>query len=373
MDPTTTTTDELGQWSHHLADEVDAAFLYRALARVETDPKRQDLFERLAEVEARHIELWEGLFRAHGHDVPSPQPSWRSRLLAWLAQRFGPGSVLPYILAEEGREVLSYLRLARQSDVAGMRDAASTIATESAEHAQELAGVLGRASEPWHSHGAGGYMRSIVYGFNDGLTANFGLVAGVVGASVASHIVVITGIAGAVADALSMGSSGYLAAKSEAEVHAHEIEMERQELRLMPEVEQEELALIYEAKGLSREQAQNTARALMADPSQALDVQVIEELGITAADVTPLRDGLITGTATAIGAFIPIVPFLILPPRPAIWTSLTISMLAHFGVGAARSLFTGRGLWTSGRDMFFVGFGVAAAGYVLGELIAPLF
>src|SRR5688500_6498286 len=111
---------------------------------------------------------------------------------------------------------------------------------------------MGREGEPWHVGGAGGLLRSIVYGFNDGLTANFGLVAGVVGANLGAHVVIVTGIAGAIADALSMGSSGYLAAKSEAEVQAHQIEMERQEMRLMPDLEEEELALIYEAKEIGR-------------------------------------------------------------------------------------------------------------------------
>ncbi len=178
---------------------------------------------------------------------------------------------------------------------------------------------------------------------------------------------IIAGLAGMVADALSMGSSGYLAAKSEAEVHAHEIEMERVEMQLMPEVEEEELALIYEAKGMSPEQARATARTLMEDPQQALETKVAEELQIGSTDVTPLKDGTITGIATMIGAFIPILPFLMLPMMPAMVVSLTISMLAHFGVGAARSVFTGRGLWASGRDMFLVGLGVAAVGYLIGE------
>ncbi len=354
-------------WDHHLADEVDAAYLYRELAAVERDPKRRTLFERLAEVESRHVERWTELFAEHGRPVPDHRPTRRAKLLAWLAKRFGPGSILPWILAEEGREVQAYLRLARKAAEPGTRQAASAIAAESADHARELAGVIGRSAEPWHSASSGGYLRSIVYGFNDGLTANFGLVAGVIGASAPAHFVIITGIAGTVADALSMGSSGYLAAKSEAEVHAHEIEMERVELQLMPEVEEDELALIYEAKGMSPEQARETAHALMENPKQALETKVAEELQISGASVTPLKDGLITGTATAIGAFIPILPFLILSSWPALWISLTISMLAHFGVGAARSVFTGRGLWVSGRDMFLVGLGVAAVGYIIGE------
>jgi predicted membrane protein (TIGR00267 family) len=209
----------------------------------------------------------------------------------------------------------------------------------------------------------------VVYGFNDGLTANFGLVAGIIGASVAPHIVIISGVAGALADALSMGSSGYLAAKSEAEVHAHQIDMERHEMRLMPDLEEDELAVIYEAKGLTPERARETARAMMQDPSQALAAMVREELNIHPAELAPLRDGLVTGTATAVGAFIPIGPFLVLEHSAAIWVSLLISMLAHFAIGAARSLFTGRSVWASGRDMFVVGFGVAAVGYLIGEWI----
>jgi VIT1/CCC1 family predicted Fe2+/Mn2+ transporter len=360
-------------WDHYYAEEADAAFLYRALAVAETDPKRRDLFERLAAVEDSHVEHWGRLIAEDGRAVPSHTPGLRARALAWTAKRFGPGAVLPLILREEGREVAAYLRLAKKSDHPALRDTATTIAIESAEHARELAHLVGRPVEPWHTAKAGGYVRSVVYGFNDGLTANFGIVAGVIGANFTTHNVIVTGVAGTVAAALSMGSSGYLAAKSEAEVHAHEIEMEREEIRLMPEIEREELALIYEAKGLPPELARTTAEALMADPVQALDTKVREELQIGDPDVSPLRDGLITGTATAVGAFIPIAPFLLASSGVAIWISLTISMLAHFGVGAARSMFTGRGLWASGRDMFLVGFGVAAVGYVIGKAIEHAF
>ena len=273
------------------------------------------------------------------------------------------------MLAEEGREVQSYLGLARMSSDRAMHTAAVDIAADSAMHAQELSAIMGREGEPWHVGGSGGYLRSVVYGFNDGLTANFGLVAGVIGASVAPHIVIISGVAGAIADALSMGSSGYLAAKSEAEVQAHQIEMERHEMRLMPDLEEDELALIYEAKGLSPDRARDTARAMMKEPARALEAMVREELNIHPAELAPLKDGVVTGVATAIGAFIPILPFLALPFASAVWVSLGVSMLAHFAIGAARSLFTGRSLWASGRDMFLVGFGVAAVGYVIGELV----
>jgi len=246
------------------------------------------------------------------------------------------------------------------------------IATESAEHAQNLFDSMGRVGEPWHITTGAGYVRSVVYGFNDGLTANFGLVAGVVGAAIAPHLIIVTGVAGAVADALSMGSSGFLAAKSEAEVSARQIAIEKEELRLMPDLEEKELAIILEAKGLDPERARETAATMMRDPAQALQTKVQEELGITAPAVTPLADGIVTGSATLVGAVIPIVPFLLMDSGTAIWVSLVISMTAHFGVGAARSVFTGRSILASGRDMFLVGFGVAAAGYFLGDLLVKV-
>jgi predicted membrane protein (TIGR00267 family) len=170
-----------------------------------------------------------------------------------------------------------------------------------------------------------------------------------------------------------MGSSGYLAAKSEAEVQAHQIELERQEMRLMPDLEEQELALIYEAKGLSQERARETAKTMMQDPARALATQVSEELNIHPAELAPLKDGAVTGVSTAVGAIIPILPFIVMPHGSAVWASLGISMAAHFGIGAARSLFTGRGIWVSGRDMFVVGFGVAAIGFLIGEVLPRLF
>jgi VIT1/CCC1 family predicted Fe2+/Mn2+ transporter len=331
---------------------------------------RRELFERLAAVEDKHVARWAELFRDSGQAVPSHAPSLRMRLLATIARLFGSTTVLPLIVAEEGREVESYLKLARGSANRQTHEAALEIAADSAIHARELAKLLGREGEPWHTTGATGYLRSVVYGFNDGLTANFGLVAGVIGANMAPHLVIVTGIAGAMADALSMGSSGYLAAKSEAEMSAHQIAMEREEILLMPDLEEEELRILYEAKGLTPERARETANVMIRAPEQALAAMVREELNIREADLTPLSDGVVTGVATAIGAAIPIFPFLVFASDRAVWISLTVSMLAHFAIGAARSVFTGRGTWASGRDMFIVGFGVAAVGYAIGELIA---
>jgi VIT1/CCC1 family predicted Fe2+/Mn2+ transporter len=364
-------------WLHHLEDEADAAYLYRALADLEADQKRADLYRRLAAVEDRHVALWQKLLTDHGHRLPELRPSLRARAMALLARRFGPGFLAPMLLEEEGREVKGYLSMYRAAPDGAAGAAALTLARESAQHAESLATIAGAPGEPWHKTGAGGLLRNLVYGFNDGLTANFGLVAGMLGAqgqlNLAAHAVVVAGIAGTVADALSMGASGYLAAKSEREVHEHEIAMEREEIRLMPDLERDELALLYQAKGIPEAQALELATQVMRDPERALEEKVREELNISSADGSPMREAWITGTATAIGALIPVAPFLVTTGPWAIWTSFTLSMLAHFGVGGARSFFTGRGVIRSGMDMFVVGLGVAAVGYIVGEWITRFF
>ena len=181
---------------------------------------------------------------------------------------------------------------------------------------------------------------------------------------------VVAGVAGLLADALSMGSSGYLAAKSEQEVYQHEIAMERDEIALMPELERDELALIYEAKGMPREEAHALATRALEDPERMLQEKVQVELGIGAQTASPLREGWITGLATAFGALIPVFPFFLFRGTAAIATAFVVSMAAHFLVGAARSVFTGRGLFRSGFDMFVVGLGVAIVGYFAGEWIS---
>jgi VIT1/CCC1 family predicted Fe2+/Mn2+ transporter len=367
--------DTLHDWEHHLQDEADAAYLYRVLAEAEPDPAKADVYRRLAAVEDRHVTIWADLLRANGRPPKPFRPGGRTRLLAFLGRRFGPAFLLPMLLREEGREVKGYLAMHRATPVGNAGKGESLLlAKESAEHATTLATIAGREGEPWHRTESGGFLRNVVYGFNDGLTANFGLVAGVVGATSTEtfHMVIVAGVAGIIADSLSMGSSGYLAAKSEAEVYAHEIAMERDEIAMMPEVERDELALLYEAKGMGREQAHALATEVMADPERMLQEKVQEELGIGDPHMSPMREAVVTGSATAVGALIPVFPFFFWSGMTAIWLSFTLAMASHFLVGAARSVFTGRSIFRSGLDMFVVGLGVAIAGYYAGEWIAKL-
>src|SRR5881275_2817886 len=322
------TTPDLHAFEHHWQDEADAAYLYRLLSEAEPDAKKKDLYRRLAEVEDRHVEIWAKLLAQYGRPVSSFRPSTRTRLLAALGKLFGPGFLLPMLLAEEGREVKGYLDMHRRTARgAPGADESLTLARESAEHAATLNSISGKTGEPWHRTESGGFLRNVVYGFNNGLTANFGLVAGVIGASSQSahHTVIVAGVAGLIADALSMGSSGYLAAKSEQEVYANEIAMERDEIALMPEVERDELALIYEAKGMSRDSAFRLATQVMADPARMLDEQVQEELGIGQPHMSPLREAWVTGISTAVGAFIPVFAFLIWSGRTAVIVAFIVA------------------------------------------------
>src|SRR5881296_2417502 len=324
MTAATVDNTTLHNWLHHWQDEYDAAYLYLVLAGQESDQKKKEIYIKLAGVEERHTQMWEKLLAEHGHPIAAARarPTLNARLRAWFGRRFGPGYLLPLLLREEGQEVKGYMDLHKESRLDDARDVSLKLAKESAAHAETLAELAGRASEPWHKTGSGGFLRNVVYGFNDGLTANFGLVAGVIGADVAPHIVPVSGLAGMIADALSMGASGYLAAKSEQEVYAHEIAMEKEEIRMMPEVEQDELTLVYQAKGIEPGIARQMAVEVMRDPQRALGEQVREELKIGAAHATPFKEGWVTGASTAVGALIPVAPFLVLSGRAAVWTEI---------------------------------------------------
>ena len=360
-------------WKHHLRDEIDASFLYGVFAELEPDSQRKKILSELAEVENRHVVRWQEMFNAYDINVSQQQPTVKARLMAWYARRFSSTGPLALMLGEEASEVKDYLTLHRNSTLEDVRGIALDLAKESAQHTENLQELTGTIGEPWHKTESGGTIGNIVYGFNDGLTANFGLVAGVIAATSDISTILVTGIVGTVADSLSMGASGYLAAKSEQEVYEHEMEVEKEEIRLMPDIEEDELALIYEARGVPKTQARALAQEVMEDPERALAEKIQTELKIGEVYATPMKEGWITGLATAIGAFIPVVPFLFTEGLLAIWISFTLAMLSHFAVGAARSFFTGRGLFRSGIDMFVVGLGVAGVGYLVGKLLEHFF
>lgn len=362
-------TKKIKTWLSHLQEEVDASYLYAELADKTADQAEQAKYRRLSQIEQKHVNAWEKLLREHQVAYRKNNISVKAKFMVWLTRFFGTSWLREMLFQEESKEVKSYLALYKNSGDHATKEIALRLARDSADHAQQLTGILGKEEEPWHKTGSGGILRNVVYGFNDGLTANFGLIAGVIGAQVVDHVILVSGLAGLIADALSMGSSGYLAAKSEQEVYEHERNMEADEIKYMPELEREELAIIYESKGMETAAANALASEVMQDPERALEEKVREELGFAEQTISPMKEAWLTGLATAIGALIPVFPFFFWEGSLAIWISFVVAMLSHFGVGAARSIFTGRGLFRSGFDMFIVGFGVAGVGYLIGELV----
>ncbi len=357
--------EDLKLWRKSWQEEVNAHYLYQVLEKSVSEERERKLYRQLGGLEEEHVDAWEKLLLEKNVPAGARKPAFQALLLAWMARRFGPGFLRQYMAAWEGREVQEYLMLHQRAKQPETRLLAKQLAMDSAEHEQLQTDDDGK--ESWHSAESGGMLRNVIYGFNDGLTANFGLIAGVIGASAAPHVVVVSGMAGMLADALSMGSSGYLAAKSESEVYENERRKEKLELSVMPEIEARELSLIYQSKGMQAVEADRMVKVLIADKQAFLQEKMKQELEMDTTAIYPFREGWITGLATAIGAAIPVAPFLVTEGIPAIVASFVLSMLAHFAVGAARSFFTGRNFWKSGLEMFVVGFGIAIAGYFLGE------
>jgi VIT1/CCC1 family predicted Fe2+/Mn2+ transporter len=227
--------------------------------------------------------------------------------------------------------------------------------------------------ERWHKRG-GGWLGHAIYGANDGLGAVFGIVSGVAGATGAnSHVVLISGLAAMLASALSMGSGAYLATKSEREVYEAEIERERGEIEEDPEEEQEELSLMYQLKGFSEEEANLLATRLSEQPEQFLRTMAHEELGLSEESFpNPWTSAFSAMVSTALGAFIPIIPFFFLGGFLAIIIAAIISLAAHFAVGAAKTLVTGRSWFHSGTEMTVVGAIEAVITFALGVAFGHL-
>ena len=223
--------------------------------------------------------------------------------------------------------------------------------------------ILGR--EKWHRTG-GGWISGAIYGANDGLAAVFGIVAGVSGATAGSSFVLTAGLAGAIASALSMATGAFLAERSEVEVAAANIEREREEIAQHPEEEKEELSLFYQLKGIDEQTADELAERMARHPDAMLQTLVAEEFGSRGTDSNPGQAAVAAGVSTGVGAIVPVIPFMITTGTVAIIAAAIISLVAHFLVGAAKSLVTLRSWWSAGLEMTLAGVIVGGATYLVG-------
>jgi vacuolar iron transporter family protein len=361
--------------------EVEAASTYKHLANREHDPKRKDILLRLADQEEKHAARWSERIATATGRVPDRKEVERG--LSWFQRISDPNVVLQRLEQEENKAEDEYNQLmARLSDPAD-RKIAEEAMLEERDHAVILRTLAGGSvpsprsaldsilrRERWHVRGHG-WIGDAIYGVNDGLGAVFGIVSGMAGYTGGSEVVLAAGLAGTLASALSMGAGAYLAAKSQREVYESEVAREQREIEEDPHEELIELELFYQLKGFSPEEARGMAERLQKDPEQFLRTLVHEELGLDATTFpNPWRSMTSASVSTAIGGFIPIIPFFFTVGMPAVIASFIISTLAHFVVGASKSLVTTRSWWASGTEMTLVGVLEAAITYGLGVAFA---
>jgi VIT1/CCC1 family predicted Fe2+/Mn2+ transporter/rubrerythrin len=368
---------------HNWRSEMDGARTYQELAAQEPDKARADILRRLAEAELRHAARIEARLLALNAPVPQVYRTPADRLRAWIRRSVGTDAALTQLDAQEQKHVAEYRRQMASIPDAEFRTMLDEMQREEDVHSKVLYS-MGRQAGPrnaldallrrerWHVRG-GGWLGDAIYGANDGLGAVFGIVSGVAGATGGSEAVLIAGLAGTIASALSMGSGAYLATKSEREVYQAEIERERHEIQTAPAEEREELELFYQLKGFTPDEAKLLTDRLAADPEQMLRTMAHEELGLNEASFpNPVVSAISAAISTGIGAFIPIIPFFFLNGYPAIILAAIISIIAHFLVGAAKTFVTGRSPWASGFEMTIVGVVEGAITYAIGLALAGL-
>jgi vacuolar iron transporter family protein len=347
----------LDSWYH----EKESAWLYQKVAAEEPDPRKRNLFLQLAAAAEEQAAKWEstGARDATAARSPSPAapkhafiPSLRARIVAQLLTYFGPRPL---------RSVLAAMKLR------GLSVYSAPVSVAGHPMPTSLSDVGAR-----HRGGLGSNLRASVFGVSDGLVSNASLVLGVAGAGAASTYVLLTGAAGMLAGALSMAAGEYVSVRSQREMYEYQIALEREEVAEYPEEEAEELALIYQARGLELEQAREVSHALLAHPEQALDVLAREELGLNPDDLgSPSGAALSSFISFALGAAVPLVPFVTTRSTGAttLVTTAAITCIALFCIGMVLSLFTGRDALKGALRMVLIGTGAGVISFIVGRAL----
>ncbi|HET7473538.1 MAG TPA: VIT1/CCC1 transporter family protein [Candidatus Limnocylindrales bacterium] len=355
--------------------ERDAILLYDALAGLEKDDHRADAFRRIASNERRHADVWATKLREAGVDVPPAptRPRPRVAVIVLLARLFGTRAVSDLVTALEGDEEDIY-------EGQGSSPEVEAIAADEREHAEIWRKLKDPSYHPdrdiadrerWHRSGRSGTLRAVIFGVSDGLVSNLALVMGVAGAAgEQGHFILLAGIAGLLAGAFSMAAGEYISMQSQRELFERQIALERAELEAMPEEEEAEMAALYRAKGFREDEARAIAHRLFENPERALDQLIREELGLDPDELgSPYGAAFGSFVAFAVGAAVPVVPYVIGGGALAFAASLGLSLAALFAVGAGVSLLTGRGVLFSGIRQVGIGAAAAIVTYLVGTLI----
>lgn len=363
---------EKKKWIAFYLDEQNSALLYQTLAELEKDERLANVYQRLAATERKHGEVWAGKLKDAGETVPDFKPELRTRILIWLAKRFGSGILLSSLQSMEQEGTNAYANLpgaqSMQSDESSHAFLITQI-TRTVRGGME-GGTLARL-EGRHRSAGGNALRAAVLGANDGLVSNLSLVMGVAGATLDNRTVLITGLAGLLAGAISMALGEWLSVQSSRELYTHQIKVETEEIEQAPEEEAEELALIYEARGLSPENAKNLADQILSDKESAIQTLSREELGIDPEELggSAWEAAITSFFLFATGAIIPVIAFFFLSGMTAVYVSIGFSIVGLFVLGAVITLFTGRRVLYSGMRMVIFGLLAAAVTFGIGHLI----
>jgi VIT1/CCC1 family predicted Fe2+/Mn2+ transporter len=355
-----------------LKTELNSAFLYEAVAQAEKDTRLAEVYRRMAAVERKHAAVWTERLKAAGTAAPAFRPDWRSRMLAWAARRLGVSAVLPTLAGRERADRRKYAQAPEGGQMAAEEQSHARLLQQLA--AATPGGMSGGAVaqlEGRHRAAGGNALRAAVLGANDGLVSNLSLVMGVAGAELSNSAILITGLAGLLAGAFSMALGEWLSVQSARELYQHQISIEKAELAAAPEEERDELALIYEARGLARVEAQKLAATAVSDPANALDTLAREELNVNPAELggSAWKAALTSFVLFALGAILPVLPFTFLSGTAAVAASVVLSAVGLFVIGGGITLFTGRTVLFSGTRQVLFGLAAAAITFGVGRLI----
>jgi vacuolar iron transporter family protein len=353
--------------------EIDGAALYRVLAETEKQPQMAEVYAKLAASEEKHATAWEKKLAKLNVSIPPRKPTWRAATMIWLAKRFGPQFVLPTIASNEKADSRAYDSQA-DTDARAFSHEEKSHARLISMASQSSGGLSGGSVaqlEGRHKAGGGNALRAAVLGANDGLVSILSLTMGVAGATNSRTDILIAGMAGVLAGAGSMALGEWLSVQSSRELYEHQIKIEAEEIAANPEEEQEELALIYQSKGLPEDRAKEMASHMMADQANILDTLAREELGIDPEELggSAYEAAFTSFFLFAFGALFPMLPYFFLTGTTAIILSLIVSAIGLFIIGGAITLMTGRSIWFSGTRQVLVGIVAAILTYGIGKLI----
>ena len=350
----------------YLRNELESVDLYNSLGAIEKDPERAKLFRNLAQAEMRHVRVW-----ASKLEIEAPAPEeWprtiRVRVLCLIARVFGTRAVMPLILKSEVADVDTY-----RAD-----PTASSIIEGEIEHFRTLGRLAGKTDyaqiislERRHYSGTAN-VRAGVLGFNDGLVSNLSLVMGVAGATTETGFIVLAGVSGLLAGAFSMAAGEYVSVRAQRDIYEKEIEVERAELEEFPEEERHELALIYQSKGFTREEARAVAERIMSDPKVALETLAREELGLDPSQLgSPWMAAISSFIAFGLGALIPVLPHIVSDGAVAFSLSIGLSGLMTVTIGMLLGIITGKNAVWSGGRMLLVAAAAASVTYGIGSAV----